>query len=311
VNESTFSEQKFSTYLHGALKIISDHVIRNRHIVPGVAYLEMMRYSAELSGKDKAFCIKNVKWEQPLIINTGEKVYIQLFPSEDRIGCEIYTQKNDVVTIHCQGEVMLRGHYINSNGAGSEPPLDIGPLMDRFQNQIGQDDFYARFKEIGMNYGDSFRLINKLYYQEKYALVHIRNSGAGDASDLIGLRPGILDGALQGILGTMMKDAPTLLLPYAIGQLTIYGALPDECFAWIEKSDTFSDDRFPQFTIKIAGNDGKLMVTMKDVVLKPVQPKEKGQFNDFHSDEGMVEMLRQLENGILKAEEVNQIIDNL
>lgn len=47
-NTSDLLEQKFSTILNGDEFFLADHIVRNKRVLPGAAYLEMARAAAEL-----------------------------------------------------------------------------------------------------------------------------------------------------------------------------------------------------------------------------------------------------------------------
>ncbi len=48
-NTSDLLEQKFSTILNGDEFFLADHIVRNKRVLPGAAYLEMARAAAELA----------------------------------------------------------------------------------------------------------------------------------------------------------------------------------------------------------------------------------------------------------------------
>ena len=76
-NTSTAARTSFATTLVGTEPYLRDHVIAGRKTLPGVAYLEMARAAAELSGMHGAGVVANVVWSRPLTVD-GEPREVEI-----------------------------------------------------------------------------------------------------------------------------------------------------------------------------------------------------------------------------------------
>ncbi|MCP5004385.1 MAG: hypothetical protein GY941_10695, partial [Planctomycetes bacterium] len=100
-NTSDFSEQRFTSTFTGKEYFLKDHIIKEEKVFPGVGYLEMARAAVEkASGETEAgttFCIKNVVWARPLIVDGSfQKVHIGLYGEDSgQIQYEVYTESNN------------------------------------------------------------------------------------------------------------------------------------------------------------------------------------------------------------------------
>ncbi|MCP5004386.1 MAG: hypothetical protein GY941_10700, partial [Planctomycetes bacterium] len=100
-NTSVLYEQRFTSIFTGKEFFLNDHKIRGEKVFPGVGYLEMARAAVEkASGETESgttFCIKNVVWARPLIVDGSfQKVHIGLYGEDSgQIQYEVYTESNN------------------------------------------------------------------------------------------------------------------------------------------------------------------------------------------------------------------------
>ena len=102
-NTSTLEEQRFSSTFTGEEFFFVDHLVSGQKVLPGIAYLEMVREAiTQATGGtaeiNRSIQLRHVAWARPIMV--GEQpieVTIGLFPEENKeIAYEIYTDTQNL-----------------------------------------------------------------------------------------------------------------------------------------------------------------------------------------------------------------------
>ena len=110
--------------------------------------------------------------------------------------------------------------------------LDLPALEARFTEEVDVEDFYARLKDCGFNYGPFFRSIRKIALPEEQhpGAVLVTARYVKDVEGAL-LSLGGMDACLQALFALLLprrKDEGELLyLPVSVGRLTLY-RVPEE-----------------------------------------------------------------------------------
>jgi polyketide synthase PksN len=126
-NTSDLSKQKFTSTFTGEEFFLADHVVTEKRILPGVAYLEMARAAVEhAAGSGNhgiGIRLKNVVWARPIAVTDDPvNLHIGLYSEEDgAIAFEIYGDgeyEKDEPVVFNQGSALF-------NNDIEVPKLDI------------------------------------------------------------------------------------------------------------------------------------------------------------------------------------------
>jgi polyketide synthase PksN len=138
-NTSDFTVQRFSSSFTGREFFISRHTENGQKVLPGVAYLEMVRVAVEqstgtLAEEKKVILLENVVTAQFVrLTDKPHKINIALYPKDvDRYLFEIYSTLQEDGTediIHAQGAVVLKT-------VSSIPLLDIEGMKSRCSKTV-------------------------------------------------------------------------------------------------------------------------------------------------------------------------------
>ncbi|WP_452599152.1 SDR family NAD(P)-dependent oxidoreductase, partial [Pontimicrobium sp. MEBiC01747] len=284
-NDSTLAEQKYTTVLTGNESFLRDHKVEGEKILPGVAYLEWAREAGERSLATTITQLKNVTWLQPIKVNSNsEKIQINLFEEENGYGYEIYSpatfDKDEIIygqgTLHTEEQTKL-------------PNVNIDALKLTFNSSKTGEECYAIFNELGFNYGNSFQGIKQLYYNKTASLSKI----ALEEDYNYILQPGVLDSALQSILGiSLAKENVVLNLPFSTKKVTIYNTVQQAKWCHVRQSDTYKiGDKVVIYDIDILSETGEVLLQFKDLttlpVKKSIQPKTTSSKTAVNKDFGL------------------------
>ena len=275
-NKSNLMEQKFSSIFTGREFFLRDHIIKGRRMLPGVAYLEMVRAAVEESVgtmKDEVdlMLIKDVVWARPVIVGDHEvNIHIALHPEENGvIGYEIYGEGGEVgsdVEIYSQGRVELeqkpKGDVVLD--------ADIEAIQRECdERMIMADECYKLFREMGFEYGPAMQGIERLYCGNGKVLAKLKMPQiVMKTHEEYKLHPSIMDGALQASLGLTLilerNGMQKVGLPFGLQELKIMGDCTPGMWVYVRYSEgSRAGDRIPKLDIDIADESGKIRVRMK------------------------------------------------
>ncbi|WP_281988846.1 SDR family NAD(P)-dependent oxidoreductase [Aquimarina aggregata] len=268
-NLSNFEEQCYRSVFTGEESFLRNHVVQGERILPGVAYVEMARAAGTLSSIRTISQIKDVVWNTPFkVVDNPKELFINLYQEEDSIAYEVYSEAQEKEILHSQGK-------IGTAALSALPAVDIDALKNRCSASIPKKDCYQLFENLGLSYGDSFRCIDQLYYNDKESLAVVQLQREEEA---FFMHPGIMDAALQSTIGlSLNKKDGKLALPFSVGEISIYAKLPKEvyCYSRLAK-DAKSADKVVRYDIDILDNAGNVLIILRDFSAIQTGKKDDG-----------------------------------
>ncbi|MFC8688796.1 SDR family NAD(P)-dependent oxidoreductase [Brevibacillus porteri] len=278
-NTSDFTEQRFSSTFTGQEFFLTDHVVKNQRILPGVAYLEMARAAAEqataaLTEEPAKIQMKNVVWTRPIVVgDQPAHIHIGLVPEENgEIRFEIYSESDAMdaePVIHSQGSVML--HSVAEKHAVNLPSLQA----ECGQREFSSEQCYSIFQSIGMDYGSAHQGIDILYVGEGKVLAKLSlPASVSEMGNPFVLHPSLMDSALQASIGLMMggEDTPSAdghstrkpSLPFAMEEVEIYNKCTSTMWSYVRYSaNSSADDKVQKLDIDLCDDQGTVCVRIK------------------------------------------------
>ncbi|MFT0802662.1 amino acid adenylation domain-containing protein [Bacillus swezeyi] len=268
-NTSDFAEQRFSSVLTGEEFFLTDHVVRGKPVLPGVAYLEMAQMAvnkATGSGNEQDVRIKlnHAVWVQPAVVEEQPvHVHISLFPEEDgKITYDIYsTEEGADSVIHSQGSAELIT-------AAEKPAWDLGELQRRCsQRELSPRQFYEEGRSRGMFHGPAFQGIQKVDIGNKEVLARLQlPASVSDTQKRFVLHPSIMDSAVQAATICIMQEftEQKLILPFALEELEVIKECTSAMWAYARLSDgDRSGEMVQKADIDLFDETGDVCVRMK------------------------------------------------
>ncbi len=272
-NTSGFDQQSYEAVFDGDEPFLRDHVVKGHRILPGVAYLEMVRQALADALPDTAGAVvdfRNVVWAQPIVVDARTAVTVALFPAESHerdgaIDYEIYSvADNDDGTaserIHSQGQI------VPVRDGAPVPQRDFVALRARMtRGRVDADRLYAAFDAMGMAYGPAQRAVRRLHQGADEVLAHlVLPSVWHDPEGAYALHPSLMDGALQSLLG-FIEDIDAVparpRLPYALDHLRIHAPCTGEMVAWLRSTPgQDANRRVNRIDIDLCDAEGRVCV---------------------------------------------------
>ncbi|EIW16801.1 polyketide synthase dehydratase domain-containing protein, partial [Pelosinus fermentans] len=268
-NTSDFSEQRFSSSFTGEEFFLKDHVVKGQRILPGVAYLEMVRAAAQqtagaLMEEKTGMRLKDIIWAQPIVVGEeAAQVHIGLFPKENgEISYEIYSQMKDNVkeaVIHNQGSIALVS-YLEERKV-----LDLKALQaECSQGTLSAAQCYKRLKAAGMECDTRYQGIESVYLGVDQVLAKLMiPSSILDTQEQFNLHPCLLDSVMQVIGLQMAAECCRPAAIIALQELAIIG----QCISapWVR---ICRDRKSERFDVDFCDDQGMVYMQMKGLEIQ-------------------------------------------
>jgi acyl transferase domain-containing protein len=224
--------------------------------------------------------LENTVWLQPIVVAEHKQVSIALSVEENgHVGYEIYTNGAEQRVIHCQGRALF-------SHRSAPPRLDIHHLMGQMdEGRLEAPYVYARFAEMGLNYGPAHQGISAIYQGKKQILAQLRlPSLAGAKQHDYVLHPSLMDSALQASMGLIVDWNRALgrpNVPFALDSLCILSACTSEMFAWARYSEgSHLESRSMQLDIDLCDPLGNVCVQMRGIASRVLDSAGKSTHKD-------------------------------
>jgi acyl transferase domain-containing protein/NADPH:quinone reductase-like Zn-dependent oxidoreductase/acyl carrier protein len=219
---------------------LRDHVVGGRVVVPGAAWLEVLRAAGEgvIGG---AVEVADVLLERPVVLPDGARVSVQVQVAPDgeaRVWVRgpdgVYVQHASAVVRPTSGAL---GHVDLDAVRAGLAPLDL-------------EGARAAFTRGGLVYGPAFQGLTALWGTPGRALGALSTPAAAAGTAVAGAQsPALVDAAFQAQLGALGPDAP-LGLPFAVDSYRCVDGEP--AWAVIERTGDRS-------SVRLLAADGRVV----------------------------------------------------
>ncbi|MBB3120979.1 SDR family NAD(P)-dependent oxidoreductase [Pseudoduganella violacea] len=264
-------EERIECRIERHAAFLVDHRVGGQAVVPGAWYLELVRAalcqsSLLQAAPGAAPSLRDVRWHRPLDGSQGAALVLTL--TLDAGAGELVFRVNDdalpgAAGLYCSGRASFAGMPDESIDIAQWRQQHCAP--DRVAEGA---ECYALFDAMGLHYGPSHRLLGSLQHGATHVLARLALAPGMPADDgAVLMPPGIVDAALQGVLGLALGTAGdgAARLPAGIDRLDVLASCRDAAWIAIEREDA-SGDRF-SVAIRICREDGRVCARLQGLVL--------------------------------------------
>ena len=218
--------------LRGDEAWLVDHRIHGDLLVPGVVQIEWARAAITRAalGTEAGFTpltLENVVWLRPQGAPGSDlTVWVDIAGGGDSsYAFELKSSSTgSEPTLHCIGTGRLSVEVEPSTDSVSTAPI-LGT-----SEGLDATSCYRRFAERGIDYGPTYRVIQRLVSTPEGAIIQLRSSVASAFDASMSLDPGLFDGGLQGCLG-IAEASVRVGLPFAVDSVEVRAPLSVEATA--------------------------------------------------------------------------------
>jgi len=222
---------------------LQDHRVQGSVVFPGTGYLEMALQTlidadGDPPGELGTDCLvlADVEIGRALYLTDGEETRLETSRNGERWSIHGRTGTDSGWVRHASGR--CRRETVSDGPWG----LDLDALRARCTHALAVDYGYRLFRDVGLEYGPTFRAIRELWYgpQESLALLELPSALCQtDGSQPTGFlfHPALLDACLHTLFGALNlngEDADrrgNVFLPVSVRQLRLYGRPTGKLFS--------------------------------------------------------------------------------
>lgn len=266
--------ERFVLNLRGDEFFLSDHQVAGKPVLPGVAYLEMVRAAAAQLGIKMAVLCK-VVWLKPLIVEAPVVLELELSRRNDG------TWQAKVYRLGATGERVEHAQVQVREpvSTGEEVVVDLDQLQARHPQHHDGAQVYNVFSNMGLVYGPGHRVVEGLAigiddagHRQVLTRLVLPQTLPQD-QDTFGLHPSLLDGAFQAGVGMVLHDdgsAPTeTALPFALESLEQLGPWEPRMWAHVfTASAQKGQSRVRKTDIDLIAEDGSVRFRLRGFAVR-------------------------------------------
>lgn len=260
-------EADFQLTLDPEAWYLADHIVQQQRLLPGVAYLELVRATYAATADRPINVIQNVLWAAPYIWRT----------ENDTLAIQYQPTKNGAVSYK-----VLSGATTHAVGnLASEPTenrqIDLKPVRQRLTRQLSRAECYRRFQQNQFDYGKSLRVIEQVEFgqDELLARLSLQPDQVQSATTFV-LHPAIMDGALQCaalLLGEARRDSAEEMsaFPFGIDMARQLRPIDAVSYVHVQQRPQQAKNLF-KYDVIIMDEDGNVSVELHGYTIRAAQP---------------------------------------
>ncbi|MBT5817190.1 MAG: SDR family NAD(P)-dependent oxidoreductase, partial [Proteobacteria bacterium] len=265
---------RFVLKLKGDEFFLTDHKVAGKPVLPGVAYLEIVRAAAVHLGIEKPL-LRNVVWLKPVVVEGPVTLEIEFGElSEGERQSRIY-RLSDTGEREEHAQVRV--------AAASDPServmVDLSKLQSSHPQCHDVRQIYSIFSGMGLVYGPGHQAIEELATGQddagqRQVLAHLAlPQTVPQNHDHFGLHPSLLDGAFQAVLGMVLQDdgsEPTeTALPFALDSLELLGPWEPHMWVHVRSAHTGRETgRVRKTDIDLIADDGTVRIRLRGFAVR-------------------------------------------
>ncbi|QKH04690.1 SDR family NAD(P)-dependent oxidoreductase (plasmid) [Bacillus cereus] len=265
-NISDLQSQKYKIQPDYNAFYLKDITIREKHVFPNTAAIEMVRAAGELAAGKKVKMIQRMVFASPVVLESeNSEMRVDLYPIDEDVDFEwSYVDENGKKNIASQGRIVYQG---NTNLPSDV--IKIQTIKNRLSTKLNTSECYARLMRQGFQYGTGYSVLREFFMSSNEALAYIEvPDSLRDSTEEYVIHPVLLEGALQTtvLLAQEMgeKDYQPLLLKQ-MDEMIVSCPPSTACYVHVMKSEADG------FNICLLDENGRMLMKMENVVLAPVE----------------------------------------
>lgn len=275
-NVSDLSGLIFTSRFDGREFFLRDHQVLGRRVLPGVAYVEMVRAAAALALPAEAtrtLEFRDHAWIQPVVVDDAFALKVVLHDNgEDEdagrwLDYEIVSEGAGGDTAHARGTVRCSAEAIDAE------PVDLATVDEGIEGaNRDRETLYARFEALGLRYGPLMQGIAELRSDGNEVIARLRLPPAA-ADSRFGLHPAIMDSAMQCtvcLLAGLDGESGDAVMPFAFDDLIVHGDTTDEMWVWVRRAPGVPIAGMPSLDIDLIDSQGQTRVRIRGLVSRTV-----------------------------------------
>lgn len=255
---------------------LSDHRVRGIYVIPGTAYLEMVKKACARHFSRKSLELRDVAFLMPLALEEGEDRELQIIlTKEDNFFKFLVISKverSNKWIKHTEGKVYRASKV--------QREYDLDDIKNRCElKEIKKDDDR---EAAPIELGPRWNTLKRIYLGVNEALGYLElPEEFHDDLDKYDMHPSLMDCAVNIAISHIGQG---LYLPFFYKSLKIHGTLPGKIYSHLVSKEEIKDSaEAVSFDISIMDEHGKAIIEVEGYTIKKVHEDEIrfGQFSNI------------------------------
>ncbi|WP_075187490.1 SDR family NAD(P)-dependent oxidoreductase [Teredinibacter haidensis] len=266
-NISTFDEQCFEKTFHPNESYLMDHRVGDSRVLPGVGYVEMVLQAARQASRSVVLGFENIQWLKPIIVDDdASTIRTGLYIDNDSVSFEIFGA-DDGRELYCSGKLIIEGLSPAGKEKSFSVPIETPSVEQLISTgtEIDRSEVNSAFDRLGFNFGETFRVIEKIVYSEteSYSEIRLSANDKSENSERFYLYPALLDGAIRtsvAIGGFNLNSG--IPLPVSVDKIVVRKPLVGGCKVFARKLPINSNQNLrSRYDIFLLDSSGDVIVS--------------------------------------------------
>ncbi|MCA9717194.1 MAG: alpha/beta fold hydrolase [Myxococcales bacterium] len=207
---------------HRTQPYLEGHRLFDAQVVPPAYYISTLLAAARDVFGVEAVALEDVLLPRPLVLSEPTHVHVQLGPGEHgRMGFQLTSARSaDAREAIWHKHALGKMRRVEST---SEPwrPVALGELQARCREEPSLDKLYERFAESGIEFGDHFRSLLRLWRNEDEAVALLDAPTLVEGRDDC-LHPTVIDACLQVLAAVLSRRGHTsAFVPFSVERVSL------------------------------------------------------------------------------------------
>lgn len=257
--------------------VLKEHKVFDSYVVPGTAYIEMLREALWKENNDNHLVIKDLKFITPLALEEGESKEVHLIIRDVDGWIEYVITSKDRLS----GEWML---HVEGKAVYDKSTPNNMPALEEIKSRFTNEDLFL-YKHSGdspVKTGPRWDTYAYIYKKTGEFLSYIQLKDIYQ-DDLIEYKfhPSMMDCAVNTAI-TLIGEG--VYLPFFYKCLTIYSSTPSSFYCYLKRKDTHSNDETAVFDILCLEEQGNIFLKIEDYVIKKVRQENSDSWKQKDSN---------------------------
>lgn len=238
--------------------ILNEHIINYKKTYPAMAYINDVKRMLENEYNCGSVELRNIFYLNPFVDNDSGKMLFKYHKNDEIISYEISSLCDGSKVVNVKGEAVLDNTLKKALFFENEEwKKNCNSLMEK-------ETCYSAFTNGGIEYGESFRSVCFIYFNDKKSYSKISLCSQIDKSlhDTA-----IMDCAIQTILALNNSNRKDIFIPFEIKKIEFYNDIPHECMSYVEKI------KDQEYTVVLTDLKGKICVVINGLILRKISEK--------------------------------------
>lgn len=244
--------------------VLSEHKVFGKYVMPGTAYIELIRQVMDKENSGQHLVIKDLKFIAPLALDDGESKEVHLLVRDLGNWTEcVITSKDELSDewiVHVNGEVAY-----DTNDTDDAPDLD--EIRSRFRPEDALD--YRHSSESPVKTGPRWDTYSRIFKKtdEYLSYIQLKDIYHKDLLEYI-IHPSMMDCAVN-TANSFIGDG--FYLPFSYKKLKFYGSMPPSFYCYLKRKDKRNSDETPAFDVFFLDEGGKVFLKAEEYIIKKIR----------------------------------------